>query len=191
MGSAGEQLSPEVVASYYAELGAYERHFNEMQSRYRALASTWLLAAIAAIGFILTRRLSVHIDPALLIAAISFAAGCGVALLWNLDLLVYHRLLHAVFRAGLELDATYPNTPQIRQAMDAATDDKGVNKYVVYYYLVTTGALFLVAILAFEVWASEAIGDWALLTGALLVAVASGALLLLKQASCRVDSPVS
>src|SRR5207245_7332708 len=36
----------------YKELGTYERHFNQMQSVCRSLASTWLLATFAGIGYI-------------------------------------------------------------------------------------------------------------------------------------------
>ncbi len=41
----------------YRELGEMERHFGNAQSRYRALASTWMLAAIAGIGFVLSKDL--------------------------------------------------------------------------------------------------------------------------------------
>ena len=40
----------------YRELGEMERHFGNVQARYRALASTWLLAAMAGIGFVLEAR---------------------------------------------------------------------------------------------------------------------------------------
>lgn len=37
----------------YKEFGAYERHFNQMQSVCRGFASTWLLATLGGIGYAL------------------------------------------------------------------------------------------------------------------------------------------
>jgi len=53
----------EVVWKFYTEIGALERHFNQLQNHYRTLASTWLLAAFAAIGFLISQQgLIVSID---------------------------------------------------------------------------------------------------------------------------------
>ena len=40
----------------YCELGKREQHFNNIQTRYRALASTWALAALAGIGFAIKEK---------------------------------------------------------------------------------------------------------------------------------------
>lgn len=162
-------IRPEDAPAYFAEFGAYERHFNDTQSRYRTLASTWLLGAVAAIGFVLTKQLNVDIDPSLLIAAIATAAAGGVGLLWNLDLLVYHRLLEAVFLAGLALEDDNPDVPKVRTYMLAGTGPKGVAPRVVSYYVGTTGALLLVAAVSIVVAAA---GEFSL-AGTILVGLGS------------------
>lgn len=65
-----------------------ERHFNTVQSGYRTLASTWLLAAFAAIGFVLSTKLTLLVPRELVIAGIGMAASIGIYLLWIIDLLV-------------------------------------------------------------------------------------------------------
>jgi hypothetical protein len=81
------------VVLCFVELGNYERHFNEMQSRYRALASTWLLATFVGGGFILSQKtFEVPLSRDLAVATLALFGAFGIGLLWNLDLMVYHRL---------------------------------------------------------------------------------------------------
>lgn len=88
-----EDLSHETfdrVWSLVTELGLQERHFNDLESRYRALASTWLLAAFFGMGFVISQEtLTLPFDRLLVVAGIGLAGTVGIALLWNLDLLVY------------------------------------------------------------------------------------------------------
>ena len=68
--SSVQDLDRDEVWRMLLELGVQERHFNELESRYRTLASTWLLATFAALGFIATqdnvsiRRRNRRFDPA-------------------------------------------------------------------------------------------------------------------------------
>jgi hypothetical protein len=87
----GKEAGPEdLVWNIYKNLTAQCEHFNTLESTYRALASTWLLAAFAGIGFILK---DIHSERELYVAAIAAAGAVGILLLWLLDLMVYHRLL--------------------------------------------------------------------------------------------------
>src|SRR5215831_10526015 len=101
----------------YCELGVIERHFNNVQSTYRALASTWLLAALGGIGFVISKELTLRIPSELIIGAIGIAAGIGVYLLWVLDLLVYQRLLDAAYIEGRNLETNHQWLPQVRNNM--------------------------------------------------------------------------
>lgn len=82
----------------YKEYGAYERHFNQMQSSCRTLASTWLLATLGGIGYVIG---NINYSPRVIDAKtagslIALAGGTGIFLLWLVDIVVYHRLLVAV-----------------------------------------------------------------------------------------------
>jgi len=58
-----QPMQPEALQhiwNFYIELGLMERHFNEIQAGYRRLASTWMLAVLAAIGFVLSTKLTIQ-----------------------------------------------------------------------------------------------------------------------------------
>jgi hypothetical protein len=175
------------AAAYFAELGNYERHFNETQSHYRTLTSTWLLGSVAAIGFVLTKKFNVHIDKSLIVAAIGAAGAAGVALLWNLDLIVYHRLLEAVFVAGLRLEKANPEVPRVRALMRQGTGRRGVRPLVAYYYLGTMGALLLVAAASFTVWSTGPFDEWAVVVGLAAVGLVRACIKGMHSRSCKAN----
>jgi len=65
--------------SYLKELGVGERHFNEVESKYRALASTWLPAAFEGMGFIATSN-NLPVPKETVVFAISVAGTVGIEL---------------------------------------------------------------------------------------------------------------
>jgi hypothetical protein len=104
----------------YKELGAYERHFNQMQSVYRGLASTWLLATIAGIGYVFDKSPTGTyggFDVRLATSMIALAGGTGIFLLWIVDVGVYHNLLVAVLDESEDLERRNPALPQLRKRM--------------------------------------------------------------------------
>ena len=139
-------LTPDQVWAAITEVGLYERHFNEIQSKYRALASTWLLATFAGIGFVLSQE-SLDLPLSRLVAAglLALAGAVGVALLWNLDLHVYHRLLEAVWVAALELEVRNSLPPLRRYMFHAFNEGKGARPRLVWFYIATTGVLLMIA----------------------------------------------
>jgi hypothetical protein len=106
--------------SYLLEIGITERHFNDIESRYRALASTWVLACFAGMGFAATQNSEFFVragGAGVVIYAISLAGSFGVQLLWLVDLLGYHHLLAANYLEGLRIEASDPNLPRVRWNM--------------------------------------------------------------------------
>ena len=134
------------------EIGEEERHFNDIQARHRNMASVWLLATFGGIGFIISEKISINIEQELLIAGIA-AAGCiGMALLWVVDLLVYHRLLDSCFIEGLILEKKYPWLPRFRTNMMKTQEGQGVLFRVVGFYLAPIVLLILVAGSSLALW---------------------------------------
>ncbi len=107
---------PEFVWKLIQECGEEERHFNTLQSVYRGLASTWLLAMFAGIGFLLNLTSVSLWCKHLLIALSGAATTVGVFLLWLLDY-HYHRLLLAYFDEGRRLEGEFSWLPQVRRTM--------------------------------------------------------------------------
>lgn len=126
----------ENVWNVFQEIGIEERHFNQLQSSYRTLASTWLLAGFTGIGFVISKEtINVPIDRLLIVAGIGLAISIGLIMLWNLDLMVYHQLLSACFEEGLMLEKKYPWLPSIRINMMARMKGRGVIPRVVWFYV--------------------------------------------------------
>lgn len=107
----------------YSELGEYERHFNNLQSGYRNLASTWLLAVFAGIGFVLVQQFKVTLPVEPIIAAIALAGSTGIYLLWNLDQMVCQRLLEAIFAESYQMEKDLKWLPKVHINMKTMTED--------------------------------------------------------------------
>jgi hypothetical protein len=180
-----ERLDGPSLVSVFAELGAYERAFNDIQARYRLLASTWLLGAIAAIGFVLTKKLNVSIDPEILVTGVSFAGTSGIGLLWNLDLMVYNRLLESVFAAGLKLEDDFPQLPKVRTIMHQQLHNAGPR--IVYFYVVPTALLMLVAVVGLVVWTIPRGGGWRWVLDAIAAVVAAVWPMLMFRHTCEAE----
>lgn len=137
-----KDFQPDQIVSIYAELGNYERHFNQIQSGYRTIASQWLLAAFGAIGYLLVQDGTGSFTPETLAAFVSFLASIGLLLLWNLDVNVYHRLLVASFNAGLAFEQNH-GLPNIRSNMNLAK--KHVSTGLRSFYLLAVIVMLAIA----------------------------------------------
>lgn len=125
----------------YCELGLMERHHGTLQGHYRVLASTWLLAALGAIGFVLSDEFVSPLFPKeWLVALMGFAAAAGIGLLWAIDLLVYQRLLDAAYIEGRSLESAQLWLPQVRNNIRHLLGGEGL-VLIAWYYIVTAVVL--------------------------------------------------
>ena len=106
----------EIISSLYLSLGEAERKLNEVQNTYRALASTWMLATVYAIGYVLsTESLKVNnVDKDLVCWLLALAGAVSIVVLWLLDMRVYQRLLSRYFDEGRAMEIGEPWLPQVR-----------------------------------------------------------------------------
>src|SRR5258708_6090168 len=131
-----DQQDRDRIWNMVVECGAYERHFNQVQSFYRGLASTWLLATVGGIGYVLTKEQTSATTTVTKQPDVWNLAGwtgvtgiAGLFLLWVLDVLVYHRLLLGVFGEGRRLENQNRDwLPQVRSAMHAPAG-KAINLF--------------------------------------------------------------
>ena len=147
-----EILDKDRVWKMYAEIGTIERHFNDLQSKYRVMASTWLLAAFTGIGFVFSKTLNTHIPEELIAAGIATASAIGISLIWILDLLVYHRLLAAAFAEGYELEQQHSWLPCIHTNMYNLHNGIGVLPKVVWFYVTGAAIQALIGGIALGAW---------------------------------------
>ncbi|TAL25600.1 MAG: hypothetical protein EPO01_03480 [Aquabacterium sp.] len=132
------------------KLTSSEEHFDTMKSTCKSLASTWLLATFAGMGFALTQKFEFAIATELITFGISVAGAIGIFLIWVLDLLVYHRLLDASFIEALKLEQRFAQLPQVRHGMIAALPDGQTPHHEQWFYVgclvapvVFSGPLFI------------------------------------------------
>lgn len=134
------------------EIDGQEQHFNDLQAQYRNMASVWLLSTFAAIGFVVSKTISIGIDQELLISGIAGAGCVGILLLWVVDLLVYHRLLDACFVEGIILEQKYPWLPPLHHNMMNTQRGEGVLFRIVTFYLGPIALLIFVSGISFSLW---------------------------------------
>lgn len=146
--SAGLDIAQAIAA--LEKLTASEEHFDTMKSTCKSLASTWLLATFAGMGFALTQNFGFAVSTEVITFGIGLAGATGVFLLWVLDLLVYHRLLDASFIEALKLEARFPQLPQVRHGMVAALPGGQAPHHEQWFYIgcvvapvAFSGALFI------------------------------------------------
>jgi hypothetical protein len=139
----------EKVMRLTEQISSQENHFNDLESNYRKLTSTWLLASLGACGYVLTAHLDV--DKWAIIAAIGASASLGIGVLWILDLDVYHRLLNCYFMQGLWLESQYSDwLYPVRIEMILSQETKDVSAKVRYYYIISVSLLLVITV--FAVW---------------------------------------
>ncbi len=175
-----DQREPGVdsVWKMLCDLGEDEKHFNQLEAQYRTLASTWLLAAFGAMGFLLSTDLKItYLPNEVAILGIALAASIGLLLLWVMDLLVYHRLLDACFVEAMRLENENPSLPQVRRNMVASQPGGEVSIRVMWFWigvinapLLFGGALFCYWCLRQFGWTEAAVA--AVLVGGVIVALA-------------------
>jgi hypothetical protein len=162
------------------ELGASERHFNNLEAEYRKLASIWLLAAFAGMGFILKENPQMAIPREIALVAIGLAASIGIFLLWIVDLLVYHQLLDACFMQAKKLEEKYKDEfPHVRSSME---DTQGGGKIVTtklrWFYILLTAAPVVFSAPLFVLWCQKEYGPTAAaiagVTAAVYIGISSG-----------------
>ena len=132
----------------YVSLGEGERHFNDLENKYRLLSSSWLLGMFIGLGFIFTQaQVATAWDPYAIATALGFLTAFGITLIWNLDIRVYHRLLDGYFVQGLVLERDYTWLPLIRTKMvfsqyvrpSDAKPDGGVMRRIKMFYVGSVG----------------------------------------------------
>jgi hypothetical protein len=159
----------ESVWKIVQECGEEERHFNQLQSVYRGIASTWLLATFGAVGYLLFGKDGCVVHP-WMAAMVCLLGAFGVALLWMLDLSVYHRLLVAAFDEGKALEDYFAWLPKVRTNMLTYTHH-AVRRRLALYYLFTTLGPLIAGISFFYYYNLRSVALVTAVVGVLLVGI--------------------
>ena len=118
-----------------SDINDYEQHFNNLQMKLRAIASTWMLASMGGIAFLLVNRIEVELifNRYNLINVISAMTVIAMFILWLIDQLAYQRLLNSCLVVDLYAEYKDNTKPPIK-AMMALSAGKGMTKYYNWFY---------------------------------------------------------
>ncbi len=103
----------EELCNVYAQLLAGGRHYGELQTQYRIIASTWLLATFAAIGFLLSADNILPFDHLLGVVLISNIGIVGIYLIWYEDTVIQELLLDLFVIDAVRLENQNKWLPQV------------------------------------------------------------------------------
>lgn len=181
----------------FCKLREIENQFNSLQTDYRKLASTWLLATFAAIGFVLSTKVDWGVDSHVVCALIGLAGGVGIWLLWSVDLMVYQQLRDAVFIWGVKIEERCTQLPPVRRTMMLTQIGGDVRLRIIWYYIVGVSIPWLIALASLALWTMHPVGslsganevrEWVgLALPAGLVAIGAAALHLWRSSTSRLE----
>lgn len=143
------------ASNHYELLQANEHHFNNLQAGYRKMASGWLLAVFAGVGFVLKDLPETWEELTFLfIGLIFFAGAIGIFLLSIIDLKVYHPLLVANTEVGEQLEKEDKSLPPIHQKMESLKRGS-VRKKTILFYKVPVFLLLVLSGICIGVYSSQ------------------------------------
>ena len=131
-----------------------EHHFNNLCFNIRALASTWLLATFAGIGWIVKdlpstlEETGLFIDKVDLILALCLGSSIGIFILWILDVQIYQQMLNVWFenRKKFETDDALPT---VRVGMkNLFKTGRATDLIMIFYMALIAAPLLLGAVIA-------------------------------------------
>lgn len=146
------------IWTIYSDIKDFEHHFNNLVTKYRTLASTWLLATFGGVGFVISKDMQWDlINEAALIALIGFFGLVGVWLIWLMDLMVYQRLLGAAFDEGKALEDRCDWLPRIRHNMANRLPGGHARSRLAWFYVLGIAAPWTIFLGGSSVWVHELI----------------------------------
>jgi hypothetical protein len=176
-------LKPEDPATIDATLRvieliqAQELHFNNLCAGFKRMASTWLLATFAGIGFLLSTDIALDVDVAILAAGVAAAGAVGIYLLWIVDLLIYQRLLSSAFTWRGRIEKENPWLPPLFDTMRQRIFGRNVGFNLVWFYMLGVLVPALICLASLALALRDAVPRALLAAGLGLAALALAALL--------------
>lgn len=132
-------------------IGEQEKHFNNLETQYRILASTWLLAALGACGYVLKAGPEFPFDKWYIVFGICFSGAVGISIVGMLDMKVYQKLLHAFFIEGVRLEILYADwLLPFRINILRSQETREVTFRIQFYYLVSVSLMVVLG--SISIW---------------------------------------
>ena len=131
------------------EINENVRHYNEHQTKYRTLASQWLIAGFAGIGFLFSAEPKLPFDKLIFTMLISVASAFGIFQLWRIDIILFQKIIQSFFSAGAHLEDQFTSLPKIKTSIykNVPKGNAGETLFQFYFYIITV--FLLIGLISF------------------------------------------
>ena len=134
-----------VIYGTYTNIIQSIKHFERLQTHYRIISSTMLLATFAAIGFILSSQVKLlPIDISIAIFFIGLLSLTALTSLWYLDLFLKERLLISHFVEAIKLEKKTDWLPKVHINILKNQNHKEAPSKKIVFYLGSGTTLILI-----------------------------------------------
>ena len=144
-----------------------------IQNAYRRLASTWTLACLGGIGFVLTKPDATGFENYLACGLIALSAAVSIFVLWLVDIRVYQELLAQYFNEMMAMEQGEPWLPQVRNQTRRAFKGR-IPRRITLFYALLIGFLWVVACVFFAL--SKAAHNIGPLLSVVMVPIGAGSI---------------
>lgn len=170
-----------IINMLYDQVKLQKTYCSSMQNKYRALTSTWLLAAFVGIGYILSQEHKVELPFNIFLAVIllSFLASFGITLLWFLDVVLYQKLWLGCVVELARLENTHNWLPRINLNTLRMRNSKKFTFFQSYFYIGINSVFIIISMLtAIYVFEPDFIGFCAALISSIILIYITSRLML-------------
>ena len=123
--SYNDKSDRKIIYNMYLKLSQFEHHFDTITTKYKYLALTWLLAAYAGIGFLLSRDIQgLPFSPLIAVIIACIIGICGITLLWHLDVNIYTKFWAVVFIEAVRMERKFKFLLQSRNIEFLIDEDR-------------------------------------------------------------------
>lgn len=92
-----------------SKLRVYQYHYNAAKVKNKLVSLTWIIASFIGFGYLLSgQETGLPLNILTTISLLACLSTIGLMLLWFLDIVVYHRLIEAIFTEQLLLEESFP-----------------------------------------------------------------------------------
>jgi hypothetical protein len=124
------------IAFFTSETNKNIRHYTSLQAKYRSMGFQWLLAAFAAIAFVMSVELPIPLHKLWLVFAIAIVASLGILQLWKADILAYGILISAFSVTDTDGKEISYTSAAMKNSIQAFLGHRHVVHTLFYFYYI-------------------------------------------------------
>ena len=103
-----------IIYGLFGQLCSLQNFYSRIQSNYKKVALTWLIAVLIAIGYVFSKEVTgLPFHPTYVALFISISGMFGITLIWFLDIIIYQTYFYGVVVEQIKMEKDYRWLPNI------------------------------------------------------------------------------